>query len=375
MLSQGAFLFNSSGGAGSGVYTVDVNFSNGSKAQFLAPGDTIIDRVGIQFSVTTWATFPSDFSSNGTVTVAPLGADVSPTDSLAVGDASVATPNQVDLSAQIQTNGSIINATLIEGRTYKYRCSAGWAISADANKAVVGDNFIDNAGKVFEITALSGQPGAFSSPFEAVEVDQIGDGPNVGQAFLYRGTPNFSFYQGQLLNPLAEETTRNRDEYVTDVNLPHPSGAGNQEFTGLIDTPSTYAGQSGQVVTVNASETALEFTTPAAGGGGGGGAGAGAIASGEALVIDSASGIITNDYTLVLVTESGAASVILQGDFVNNKVVYVKDAFTGTSDRTVNTITIIPPSGQTIDGDATLELVNSNQSFALIHSSGVWYIF
>ncbi len=370
MLLQGAFLFNSSGGAGFGTYTVDVNFSNGSKAQFLAPGDTVTDRLGVAFSVTTYAIFPTDFSNNGTVTVAPLGADVAPTDSLAIGDASVETPGQIDLSTQLQTNGTLISATLIEGRTYKYQCSAGFAISAEANIAIVGDNFIDNTGKSFEITSLAAQPGAFGSTFEAVEVDKVGDGPNLGQIFLYRGTPNFTFYQGLSLNPLADETIRNRDELVTDVNLPHPSGSGIQEFIDLVDTPVSYAGQAGLVPAVNLGETALEFITPA-----GGGAGAGAIASGEAITISATSGNVTNDNTLVLVTQSGAAIVVLQGTFVNNKVLYIKDAFTGTTDRTVNTINIIPPSGQTIDGVGSLDIINANQSFALIHSSGAWYIF
>lgn len=43
--------------------------------------------------------------------------------------------------------------------------------------------------------------------------------------------------------------------------------AGPTTFLELTDTPASYSGQAAKVATVNAGETALEFTTPAAGGG------------------------------------------------------------------------------------------------------------
>jgi len=323
MLSQGVFLFNSSGGAGFGSYTVDVNFTNGSKAQFLNIGDVITDRFGEEFSVTTWSIFPTDFSNNGTATVIPLGADVAPTDSLALGDGSAVTPGQISLTPQVQTGGTLSSATLIEGRTYKYQCSAGFFIGSEANKAIVGDRFLDNAGKPFEITALSGQPGAFAFPFEAVEVDKIGDGPNLGSVYLYRGTPNLGFYQGENLNPLAEDEVRNRDEFLTDLGLD---------------------------------------------------AGAVAIGSGQILNITTPSGVVTNNSTLVLVTESGTVTVTMQGLFDEGKILHIKDAYSGGADRGANPITIIPPSGETIDFNASVDLVNTQQASTLIHSSGVWYL-
>ena len=323
MLPQGTFLFNSSGGVGLGSYTVDVNFTNGSKAQFLNIGDVVTDRLGVEFSITTWSTFPVDFSNNGTVTVAPLGTDIAPTDGLVLGDSTVETPNQVDLAPQVQTGGTLSSATLIEGRTYKYQCSAGFFIGSEANKALVGDRFLDNAGKPFEITAISGQPGAFSSPFEAVEVDKIGDGPNLGSIYLYRGTPNLGFYQGENLNPLAEDEVRNRDEFLTDLGLD---------------------------------------------------AGPVAIGSGQILNVLAPSGTITNDSTLILVAESGAVTLTMEGPFDEGKILHVKDAYNGTTDRGVNTIVILPPSGETIDFGASADLVNSAQSATLMRSSGVWYL-
>lgn len=329
MINQPAFLLNSAGGPG--TYTVDISFSDASKAQYLAPGDVVTDRLGAGYTVQTWAGFPGDFSNLGTATVTPVGADVAPTNSLALGDASVNTPGQVDLAPQMQTGGSISSSTLIEGRTYKYQVSAGWFIGAEANKALVGDRLIDNTGKVFEITALSGTPGAadFTQPFQAVEVDKIGDAPNVGGAYLYRSTPNCGFYQGEALNPLAEDEVRNRDELLTDLKVIDASGAGG---------------------------------------------GAGAINESEITTVSGASGTITNNDTLVLVDESGAMSLQLQGPFDEGKILHIKDAYAGTTDRGVNTITVLPPSGETIDADVSLDIVNANQAFTIIQSSGAWYI-
>ena len=325
MLSQGAFLSGTAGGPG--TYTTTLDFSDGSKAQYLAVGDVITDKLGAQYSVTTWGIFPSNFSNSGTVTVTPLGADVAPTDSTVLSDASVATPGQVDLSPQVQTDGALGSSVLIEGRTYKYSCSASFAIAAQENLALVGDRFLDNTGKVFEITALSGQPGAFAQPFDAVEVDKIGDSPNVGPIYLYRPTPNKGFYQGEVLNPLAEDEVRNRDELLTDLC-----------FDSIIAS------------------------------------GAGAIPPSEILVIASGSGNVTNTSTLILVTESGAATVVLQPPFDDGKILYIKDAFDGATDRGVNTITVIPPSGETVDHNATASLINATQSLTLALSSGVWYL-
>ncbi len=46
-------------------------------------------------------------------------------------------------------------------------------------------------------------------------------------------------------------------------------GGGATTFTGLTDTPASYSGQGGKVVSVKTDESGLEFTVPSAGGGGG----------------------------------------------------------------------------------------------------------
>ncbi|TFH24278.1 hypothetical protein E4G67_02165 [Candidatus Bathyarchaeota archaeon] len=325
MLPQAAFLLNTSGGSGLGLYQIDISFSTTSKAQFLAPGDTVTDKNGSIYSVNSpsgWVGYPANFSNAGTANVVPVTIDVSPANSLALGDATIQTPGQIDVDAQVQTVGSISSSALIEGRTYKYQVSAGWSIGSEANKAEVGDGIIDNAGKVFIITALSGQPGAFSFPFNVVEADKIGDAPNAGNAYLYRGTPNFKFYQGEYLSQLAEDNVRNRDEFITDINL----GA----------------------TTAGASVTGVPTTT----------------ISGIAYYE-----LQTSDY-LILVQDPGPVTIVLSQFPDDGRAIIVKDAAPSNPNRIANPITILPSGlGKTIDGGNILEILNTRQSYNLIYDT------
>jgi hypothetical protein len=54
---------------------------------------------------------------------------------------------------------------------------------------------------------------------------------------------------------------------IQDLQAQIDAVVGATSFLGLSDTPASYAGAAGDVVSVNAGETALEFTTPAGGGG------------------------------------------------------------------------------------------------------------
>lgn len=60
------------------------------------------------------------------------------------------------------------------------------------------------------------------------------------------------------------------DDKISEIPIPKERGGrgGVVQFTALVDTPSSYVGQAGKVATVNATETALEFTTPTGGAGG-----------------------------------------------------------------------------------------------------------
>lgn len=334
MLRQTTFLLNITGGAGS--YQADIAFQDSSRAKFLAPGDTVEDSVGNQYAVAAsgWVGYPTDFGNIGTANLSNLGPDVAPS-SIAF-DSAVFTPNQVDKAPAIQTAGTIFSSSLIEGRTYTYQVSAGWSIGSQANVATTGDFILDAAGKPFRIVALSGQPGAFSSLFNVVEVEKIGDAPNSGPGYLFRGTPNFKFYQGEELSPAAESAIRNLDEFNTDAEIliakMLPSGTG--------------GGSSG------ASVTGVPTTTT----------------SGVAYYE-----IQSGDY-LILVQDSGSVTVVLPETPDVGRAVQIKDASPSNPDRTTNPISILPSGVDTIDGASLLQIVNTRQSFGLTYSNGDWVI-
>jgi len=104
-----------------------------------------------------------------------------------------------------------------------------------------------------------------------------------------------------------------------------------------------------------------------------GGAGAGAVDSSELVTIAGTSGNVTDADTFILVTNTSAVAITLLGAFTSGKIIYVKDAANGV-DRNANPITITPAAG-TIDFDPNAQIVNTNQSLALAHVSGAWYIF
>lgn len=108
------------------------------------------------------------------------------------------------------------------------------------------------------------------------------------------------------------------------------------------------------------------------GGGGGGGAASGTIALSPSGV-SGPSGTITNDASLVIVEESGAMTLTLAEPMDEGRQITIKDGFIGTTDRGVNTITIVPESGL-IDGQANAEIVNQYQSYTVVKYNGNWFI-
>jgi hypothetical protein len=70
-----------------------------------------------------------------------------------------------------------------------------------------------------------------------------------------------------LIQQLEGYLQRMRAALCADLESLSGGNGGVTAFLGLSDTPGTYAGAAGDVATVNAGMTALEFTTPGGGGG------------------------------------------------------------------------------------------------------------
>jgi len=214
MLPTPVFIF-SSASSGGGVYTSSIFFSPSSLAKYLRVNDTIEDVVGNQYKVTTWTGHPSDHGDGGTVTMSFITTDTLPVDSTAIFDGLAFSPGQVDVNPNVHTTGSIASASVFSGQDFEYTLTGVWDISAEANKAVVGDFIIDKNGKAFEITFIDGAS-RFSVPFRAKEQEPEGIIPPDGFATMYSGTPNQFFFQGANINKLAETDIRNRDTFLLD---------------------------------------------------------------------------------------------------------------------------------------------------------------
>jgi len=201
---------------GGGSYSIDLFFQSAGIAPYLALGDTIRDANSNEYSVTTWNTFPSNFSSGGTVTVSFITSDVLP-NADAGFFSTVFTPNQVDVRSAVRTPGNLFNISLFSGKDYEYQMEATWTINAQANNVQVGDSVVDATGKEYVITHL--EVDKFASPFRASEAVKEAIPPVNGVATLYRSTSNFNFFQGtELLDP-SRTVVRNRDDFYIDAAL------------------------------------------------------------------------------------------------------------------------------------------------------------
>ena len=128
--SVGIISPSSSGG---GVYQFQLFFQNGAQAIFLRTGDVVQSGVtGDRYQITTWATFPSDFSSGTVVTANFLDNDVTPTADSGFNSTAF-TPNQVDVRPFISTEGLLGNISTFSGQNFEYQLQASWNDLTQAN--------------------------------------------------------------------------------------------------------------------------------------------------------------------------------------------------------------------------------------------------
>lgn len=204
--------------ASGGNYTANLIFDVAARAKFMRVDDIVEDRLGVQYTVLWWATFPGDFVSGGT---AALGGTVTPTQSLTTDDGAVFTSGQLDVRPLISIDGSIgtvMDTGPTDGQNYDSEVTATWTSASQGNAATTGDHLIDSTGKAYIITSIN-VPGSsqWASGVTITELEKEGVNPQVGSAYLYSPTSNFAFYQGKVLSTIAEDARRNRDEFTTDV--------------------------------------------------------------------------------------------------------------------------------------------------------------
>jgi len=244
MLPTDVFLF-SSGSLGGGSYSTSLFFSPSAAAKYLRVGDTVEDKIGNQYRVTSWGGFPSDTSDGNTVIMSFISVDVTPTDSASF-DALAFTPGQLDTNPEVQTDGSISGASVYSGQNFEYTLTGSWNTSSEANKANPGDFFIDKNGKQFQITFIDGGS-RFAVPFRAKEVDQVGIIPPDGFATLFSGTLANGLFQGININKLAETAIRNRDTFILDTLVDFTESYTNVEGITISKTQIVFASSAGNV--------------------------------------------------------------------------------------------------------------------------------
>jgi len=252
MLPADVFLF-SSAPLGGGSYSTSLFFSPSSLAKYLRVGDTVEDQIGNQYSVTTWSGNPSDNSDGNTIIMSFITVDITPTDSAGF-DGLAFTPGQVDVRPEVQTDGSISGASVFSGQSFEYTLTGIWNNSAEANKAELGDYFIDKNGKQFEITFIDGGS-RFAVPFRAKEVEPEGIIPPDGFATLFSGTLASGLFQGVNINKLAETAIRNRDVFILDKLTDFAESYTNVEGSTLTKTQVVFESSEGNIELARADDS------------------------------------------------------------------------------------------------------------------------
>jgi len=205
-------------------YNAQLVFSDSSKAPYLAVDDVLRDRLGNEYRVTTYVGHPGNFANFQYATLEFITTETPPALFSSPGDAFVYTPGQEDVRPAVRTVGIINTQTLESGSLYTYRITAGWFDAVEAGMAQVGDHILDRSGKVFSVVDVVDAVDLGEAVVQ--EVHKEGIAPFLGQASLYRPTPNFGFYQGNELEDPERTIVQNRDFFIADKLLSNSSGTG-----------------------------------------------------------------------------------------------------------------------------------------------------
>ena len=235
MLRAACTITASTGGPG--TYTATVLFSDAAQGAFVRVGDTLEDRLGNRYEITSWNTSPNDFESGGTLTVDFITTDILPATFGGFGNANVFTPNQVDIRPAVRSAGNIFTQSLSSGQNYEYNLTCSW-FDASATNVQIGDTIMDGNGKVFIITATDGN----ASTVTVTESEKEGKSPVLGTASLYRPTNFIGAFQGTPVSDPARTNARNRDDFNIDLKLATLENSGGGSGTYISSTLQNNSG-------------------------------------------------------------------------------------------------------------------------------------
>jgi len=217
---------------GGGQYTFDLYISNASQEKYLVVGDIVEDTSNNRYQIDTWVGSPSDFSDGAQITATFVDNDVLPTQDTG-SDSDWFTEGLEDIRPQMQTEGTLSGISIFSGQNFEYTVTAGWDVSVEAAKAVVGDYVADASGIVYELTFIDGS-NRFTVPCRMKEVEKYGNSPNAGLATMYRPTSEGSF-TGRGFSNVQADAVRNRDSFVSDNKVLLPRVAVDNITTSIAD--------------------------------------------------------------------------------------------------------------------------------------------
>lgn len=209
MLSTSTFL-DSPAALGDGKYQVSLYFLDPSKSGYLNLGDYVQDNMGNDYEVVAPTMQPYDGS--------PVTVLFKTVDTLPAQDAdytsSVRTPGQIDLTPAVRTPGYLDLPSSYNPTNYEYEAFCSWVLPSEEVKSAIGDRVVDASGKEFELTYIDPVL-FFSVNCRLREVERVGIAPVVGEATMYRATPNYSFFQGSDL--FSTTVIQERDARLLDT--------------------------------------------------------------------------------------------------------------------------------------------------------------
>lgn len=251
MLPSKCFLYQTVS-VGDGKYDLKLYFSESVIATYVRVDDIIKDEVGNRYKILTWTDYPSVYTNDSVLTTHYITEDVLPVES--DDTAVVYTEGEADVRPEVYTAGTCTESFRGSTSDFYFTATFIWDVSAEANKAKVGDYISDINGKLYEIIEFGTESRWTDVLLQ--EVDKEGTLPSSGDSFLFRPTQNFQLYFGGKLTSNQLTKLINRDNFLLDYYAGIGELGGNAAGIFILDAQPV---ESGAIV---GSKTYVENTVP-----------------------------------------------------------------------------------------------------------------